>query len=353
MLGKNNIIRISRMKKVSLEDISKELGVSKTLISFVMNGRSEEKRVSKEMTEKVLAKAKEMGYKADYLARAMRTGKSNTIGLIMADISNIFFAKLARSIEDEANRFGYNVIFGSSDEVSVKTGKLIEVFRNKKVDGIIICPTTEDRKYILNLQRDDYPFVLLDRYFSNMKCNTVLVDNYQGTYDINLELLNNGSKRIAYINVNSESAHMKERLRGYLEVHKDSNVKVDHKLIKSVSFRNIGKDIETVIDDLFKKEERVDGIFFSNNHTAYVGIKHLLNKYKEELNHLSLGCFDSYDYTELLQFPFISGKQPIEEMGKKSVDLIMEQIEKGEFFEPKKVVLPIQFSHFGNKMSQE
>ena len=67
------------------------------------------------MTEKVLRKAKEMGYKANYLAKALRTGKSNTIGLIIADISNEFFAKMARSIEDEAEKYGYNVIFGSSD----------------------------------------------------------------------------------------------------------------------------------------------------------------------------------------------------------------------------------------------
>ena len=81
------------MKKVSLEDISKELGVSKTLVSFVMNGRAKEMRVSNKMAKKVLEKSKEMGYKPNYLARALRTGKSKTLGLIVADISNSFFSK--------------------------------------------------------------------------------------------------------------------------------------------------------------------------------------------------------------------------------------------------------------------
>ena len=331
------------MKKVSLEDISKELGVSKTLISFVMNGRAEEKRISKEMTKKVLAKAKEMGYKADYLARAMRTGKSNTLGLIIADISNSFFSRLARSIENEADKFGYNVIFGSSDEDGSKTGKLIDVFRNKKVDGIIICPTKSDKKYIENLQKDNYPFVLVDRYFSNIACNSVVVDNYQGSFQLTQKQLENGCKRLAYINFNSELTHMEQRLLGYKDALKINSIDIDNNLIKSVSYHNIERDIKAELDELLGKDGEIDGICFSNNHTAYLGIKYLINKYNKLLKGVSLSCFDTYDYMELLQMPFLSGKQPIEEMGKLAVDLIMQQIEEEDSFEPQKIILPINF----------
>ena len=182
------------MKKVSLEDISKELGVSKTLVSFVMNGRAKEMRVSNKMAKKVLEKSKEMGYKPNYLARALRTGKSKTLGLIVADISNSFFSKLARSIENEAIKYGYSVIFGSSDEDSLKSTRLIELFKNKKVDGIIICPTQGDKKEIEKLQQEKFPCVLVDRYFPDMESNAVVVDNFSGSIQIINKLIKRGKK---------------------------------------------------------------------------------------------------------------------------------------------------------------
>ena len=124
-----------------------------------MNGKAEEMRISKEMTERVLEKAKEMGYKANYLAKALRTGKSGVIGLIVTDISNAFFAKLARSIEDKALKHGCNAIFGSSDEESHKSIELIGSFLDKKVDGLIICPTKGDKAYIKNLYKEKIPNV--------------------------------------------------------------------------------------------------------------------------------------------------------------------------------------------------
>ena len=89
--------------------------MSKALVSFVLTGKSKEKRISKEMTLKVMELAKSLNYKPNYLAKSLRTGKSNTIALIVADISNPFFAKIARYVEIEASKYNYKVIFGNSD----------------------------------------------------------------------------------------------------------------------------------------------------------------------------------------------------------------------------------------------
>jgi len=331
------------MKKVSLEDISKELGVSKTLVSFVMNGRAKEKRISEEMTEKVLAKAKEMGYKANYLARALRTGKSNTLGLIMADISNAFFAKLARSIENEANEFGYNVIFGSSDEDSIKSGKLIEVFKNKKVDGLIICPAMGDIKYIKRLQKEKYPYVLVDRYFADVKSNVVVVNNQIGSYEIVNDQVKQGKKKIAMVNFNVGLINMDDRFIGYKEALKANGLELDHSLVKNVSFRGMENETELAVKELLEQKDRIDTIYFSNNQLAFLGLKYIIKNNKSVLDKINICSFDSFAVMDLMEIPMVYGTQPIQELGKHAVDLIMKQIDS-DTIQPQEVVLPISYS---------
>src|SRR5690554_5970656 len=104
------------MKKTSLNDIAESLGVSRTLVSLVLNGKGREHRISEKVCKKVLARAKELNYQPNQIAKGLRTGKTNTIGLIIADLANPFFGKLGREIENEASKHGYRLIFCSSDE---------------------------------------------------------------------------------------------------------------------------------------------------------------------------------------------------------------------------------------------
>lgn len=326
------------MKKVSLVDISKELGVSKTLVSFVMNGRAVEKRISVEMTEKVLLKAKEMGYKADYLARALRTGKSNTIGLIVADISNAFFAKLARSIEDEASKYGYNVIFGSSDEDSQKSVQLMDVFLDKKVDGLIICPANGDEDKIKKLQTSKVPNVLVDRYFANINCNVVVVNNKEGAFQIVDGKFKKGIKRIGFVNFNVGLIQMDYRLEGYKEALKANDISFDEALVKNVSFDNIEENTTKAVKKLLDND--VEVIFFANNQLAFLGVKLIKEHNRKKANKISMCSFDSYDFMDLLEVPIVYGVQPIDLLGKNAVELIMKQINSSTLVCEKRI-LPI------------
>jgi len=327
------------VKKVSLVDISKELGVSKTLVSFVMNGRAEEKRISVEMTEKVLLKAKEMGYKADYLARALRTGKSNTIGLIIADISNAFFAKLARSIEDEAVKYGYNVIFGSSDEDSQKSVQLMDVFLDKKVDGLIICPANGDEDKIKKLQKAKIPNVLVDRYFADIESNVVVVNNKEGAFQIVDGKIRNGIERIGFVNFNVDLIHMDYRLEGYKEALKANDILFDEALVENVSFENIEENTTNAVRRLLDND--VEVIFFANNQLAFLGVKLIKEHNRNKVNKISMCSFDSYDFMDLLEVPIVYGVQPIDLLGKNAVELIMKQINSSTIICEKRI-LPIE-----------
>ncbi len=329
------------MKKVSLEDISKELGVSKTLVSFVMNGKAKEKRISEKMTKKVLLKAKEMGYKANYLARALRTGKSNTIGLIVADISNAFFAKLARSIEDEAIKYGYNVIFGSSDEDSTKSTQLIDVFLDKKVDGLIICPAKGDKEHIQKLQNSKIPNVLVDRYFSDVESNVVVVDNKEGSFKLVDGLIKKGNLRIGFVNFNVGLINMDGRLEGYRKALETNGISLDENLIKNVTFKGIDEQTPKAVLELLAMKEPVDAIYFGNNQLAFLGVKHIKNYNKSGENSISICSFDSFEFMDLLNTPLVYGIQSISKLGENAVDLIMKQIDSENLINEKRV-LPIE-----------
>ncbi|HJP64174.1 MAG TPA: LacI family DNA-binding transcriptional regulator, partial [Mucilaginibacter sp.] len=151
-------------KKLSIVDIANQLNISKTTVSFILNGRAKEKRISDEVVEKVLKFVKEVEYKPNSLAKSLRTGKSNTIGLMVEDISNHFFANIARLIEDKAYENGYKLTYCSTDNKTEKTREMIAMFRDRHVDGYIIAPPEGIEDDIAQLISEGFPVVLFDRY---------------------------------------------------------------------------------------------------------------------------------------------------------------------------------------------
>src|SRR4051812_9251402 len=145
-------------KRVLLKDIAAKVGVSIALVSYVLNNKKG--KVSPQMAEKIRRTAKEMNYLPNLVAKSLQSGKSHTIGLVVADISNAFFSRLARIMEHEAEKQGYTVIFGSTDESADKSQLLIEAFLNRQVDGLIIAPAAETEPQLQLLRKKRIPFVL-------------------------------------------------------------------------------------------------------------------------------------------------------------------------------------------------
>ncbi len=127
-----------RKKALVIGDIAKELNVSITSVSFILNGKAKEKRISADLADRVLNYAKKVNYSPNHLAKSLRTGKTNLIGLIVEDISNPFFANVARLIEETASQKGFRIIYCSSDNDTHKTSELIRVFHERQVDAYCI-----------------------------------------------------------------------------------------------------------------------------------------------------------------------------------------------------------------------
>lgn len=313
--------------RVSIKDIAQKVGVSNATVSLVLNGKEKEGRIRKEVAQKVLQAAKELNYEPNNFARGLRMGRSNTIGLILADISNSFFAHIAFYVQEYADKYGYSVIITNTNESGDKMGKMINVLKSRQVDGFIIVPTEDGEKDIRELIDQKTPVVLLDRYFPNLPINQVIVNNYHASFEAANLLVDSGCKNIALLIYNNKLAHMTDREKGY----KEALIKRDYfkpELIKKITYNTIEQDISAAIQSLLSEQPRVDGIFFATNTISAIGIKELLKQQVRIPDDMKVVCFDKNEAFDFMPFHIPYVQQPIQEMSRKSVDILMEQIKQ-------------------------
>jgi len=316
------------MKKTSLSDIAKHLGVSKTLVSFVLNGRGKEFRISEDICKKVLDVARELNYQPNRIAQGLRTGKTNTIGLIIADIANPFFGILGREIEQEAARYGYRVIFCSSDENPEKSRQQIAMLQQSQVDGYIISPPKSSEDQIKGLARGHVPFVLIDRYFPEIECNHIIVDNFDAAYRATNHLLSRGRKRIANITVNLDLINMVQRTEGYKQALIDAGIAVDENLIKVLPFSHENKDVARAIRELVGKtsQRKIDAILFSTSKLGINGIEAISSLGLKIPDEIAIVSFDNPDAYKICISPVTVVNQPLKEIGKIAVQMLLSEI---------------------------
>jgi LacI family transcriptional regulator len=315
-------------KKVSLKDVAERVGVSVATVSYVLShDQNKNEKISKDVTEKVKKIALELNYQPNVIAKSLQMGKTFTIGLIVADISNPFFANLARIIEDEAAKLNYTVIFVSSDEKAAKTANLIQFLLSRQVDGFIIVPSEGTENQILHLKSLNIPFVLLDRYFPNIATNSVCINNLDISYKAVNRLIEQGNNKIGIIAYSTGLNHMLQRIEGYRKAHIDNSIEVNEDWIKLIEFSDIKNGVQSAIDDLFSGNERVRAILFATNTLGVVGLKYI-----EELNYkvpkdVAVISFDQGDTFDFFYCPLTHIKQPINELGENCVRILINAIE--------------------------
>lgn len=305
-------------KKVLLKDIAKEVGVSTALVSYVLNNKNEH-RIGKDVAAKIRAVAKNLNYQPNQIAKSLKTQKTNTLGLIVADIANPFSSQLARIIEDEAKKQGYTVIFGSSDENLEKLENLINVFLNRQVDGFIIAAVENSEHLIQKLEETGVPFILIDRYFSNNNFSYIAINNYKSAYEATQYLLQQQRKKIAFIHYNTQLFHLAERKRGYEAALKHAG---KQSVVKYISLHKMKEDVIQSLDELIA--DGIDAIFFSNNLLAIQGLKYLKNLKVEIPQKMGIVAFDEADAFDLFHTSITHIKQPLEEIGQLATKYVLQ-----------------------------
>ena len=220
--------------KINIRDVAKKAGVSTATISRVLGNYP---GVREKTRKKVLKAVTGLNYEINAVARSLRKKKTNSIGIIVGNVLSQFYSVIAKSVEDTANKFGYNTILCNGDENPEKELNYLKVLKSNRVDGIILTPTGKNSEYIWHLINSGTKIVLLDRLIEGVDCDAVLVDNANGAYKAVKHLIDQGYRKIGIVDGYLDRTTGAERLRGYLQAIEEAGIAKDDSLIKIGNFK--------------------------------------------------------------------------------------------------------------------
>ncbi|MEJ4086860.1 LacI family DNA-binding transcriptional regulator [Galbibacter orientalis] len=325
-----------KKKRISIKDIAAHLNISVTTVSFVLNGKAEEKHISKALTEKVLKYVQEVNYTPNQIAQSLRTGQSKILVFMVEDISNLFFAQLARLIEDLAYKKGYKVLFCSNDNDDKKSIELINLFKDRQVDGFIIVPSPNLDKTIAHLLDENIPVVLFDRYFSSLEANYVITNNKASTENAVIHLFENGFRNIAYITIDAIQSQMADRLEGYEAVVEKYNIP---NYTLQIPFEETTQgNSERYIKDFMEENPSIDSILFATNYLTQSGLKVIKQEYPDLINSIGIITFDDNELFKTYSPTITAVSQPTQEMATMAMSLILDLIKKKDSSKSKQTI---------------
>ena len=327
------------MKKIFLKDIAQNLNLSKTAVSLVLNNKGDENKISKDTQKRIVEYAKKHNYRPNQLARGLSRGKSETIGLIIPNISDIFYARIANQIEKKAKKYGYTVIYSSSGENPEIEKELILSMLNRQVDGLIIASTQQNQTDIQNLKNANFPFVLIDRHYPDIETNFVIVDNFSGTKKITQHLIKNGKQKIGFVTIKHNLDAMEQRLLGYKDALRSADLELKSEYIKQLNPVEYQQEMKQAIYDLVKLSGGVDAIVFSTHYLTASGLRELKLLNCKLPQDVAIVSFDELGAFDLVEPPITTSKQPVKDIGNLAVEILVNEIEKKNIKVENKIVL--------------
>jgi LacI family transcriptional regulator len=310
------------LKKVSLKDLAEILGVSKTLISLVLNNKGDTHGISPETQKRVFELARKLNYKPNLLARGLRTGKSNIIGLIVADISNSFYSRIARSIEDKVRQHGFHLMVCSSDEDAERERELFRVLKDEQqVNGIIVSTTQDDFNFFNQLKKEGFPFV------QKFQPAQVLVNNMEGSSHMVSFLLEKGYRKIGLLSISpTHLSSIRDRIKGYKNALLAHGINPDPQLMREIPFNNIFDGVRKELKHLVSEKVKADAVFLLNNNLALAFLEAAKQENLKIPNDIAMVSFDDIEAFKISDPPITSVSQPMEKIGELSVERLMELI---------------------------
>lgn len=316
-----------KRKRPSLRDIASNLKVSVTTVSFVLNGKAREMGISEGVTQKILDYAEKINYTPNQLAQSLRTGKTNIIVFMVEDISNSFFARLARIIEIIAYKKGYKVIFCSNENSDSRTKELLNIFKDRKVDGYIIIPSVGAKPQIQALLEEHIPVVLFDRYIPGLETNYVVIDNENATYKASRHLIENGYQKIGLITIKTKQTQMIDRLKGYKRAMKEA--KLELKVLEIPPMQDLSA-AEKIMKNFFEENSSLDSVFFTTNYLAQHGLLVIRESFPKYLKTWGIMAFDDNEFFRIYVPSISAVAQPLQAIGENLMTIILQLMKESD-----------------------
>ena len=321
----------------TIKDVAKRAGVAPITASRVVNNSG---YVSQEKRERVENAIAELGYVPNTLARSLRSRRTNTLALVLTDITNPFWTTVARGVEDAASAAGLNVIFCNTDESEEEQDRYLKVLLQKQVDGILLAPAHSSHEQVASILSRNIPVVIIDRRIDGVEVDTVYCDSEGGAYELVGHLISLGHKRIAMLNGPTDVATATDRLAGYKRALAEANIESEGSLMFCGGF-----DIDSgynMAQKVLALSPRPTALFAANNFIAIGAIRAFRDAGLSIPENMAVVGFDDLPETLVID-PFLtSAAQPAYEMGRQATTLLLDRLSGKAPDEIQEIVLPVE-----------
>jgi DNA-binding LacI/PurR family transcriptional regulator len=319
----------------TIRDIALILGISKSTVSRALNDHYD---VNPETAKKVRELALQIDYHPNLLAQHLKQQRTNTIGVVIPDTVNRFFAKAIGGIQQVANQAGFNVIICQSNETLSLERNNVKTLMASKVDGLLISVSreTDRHEHLQYAIEKEMPIVLFDRIIEELQASQVYSDNYEISFQGTEHLLEQGCKRIAFIAGPRHLYNSRNRLNGYLAALKKHNINISDSLIVDSNYGT--NNAEEYMRHLLNLRQKPDGIFAINDMAA-MEIIHILKK--RGLNvpkDVAVLGFNNETICRLVEPSLSSIDHPAFDMGAAAAEILLRQISKNGIVLEKRLI---------------
>jgi LacI family transcriptional regulator len=319
----------------TLHEVARRAGVSAMTVSRVVNGRGS---VNSETRQRVEEAIQTLDYVPNRIARGLISQKTQTIGIIVPDIVNPFFAPVVRGAESAARKAGYRVLLCNSEGDLRLEREYIEDLVAHRVEGLLLAPASDrSRSSILSLLRGGFPLVLIDRALPDAACDLIVSDNVQGARRLIEHLIAIGHREIAHVSDAEDTSTGRERLRGYREALEVAGIPFQPELVIRTTVDRIGG--YRAAQEILARDPLPTAIFAVNNMTAVGTMEALRERNLSVPKDMGLVCFDDVEHLAVLSPILTVIDQPAETFGSLGVQLLLERMTGKANSRPRRIIL--------------
>ncbi len=310
-------------KVVTLKTIAEELNLSITAVSKALRG---EKGIGKETVQKVKETAKKMNYQPNSVAKSLRTNMTKTLGLIVSDSSFLFFNPVIEGVEKSASEFGYNIILCNANSNVDKEKEAVRVLANKRVDGIILAASMlNDQEHAEYLDSFGIPYIFAVRKSETDKCDYVINDNENGSFQMVDYLAKTGSSRICFINIYEKISSYSGRMMGYRKALLQNNLPICEDIIFTA--KPTVEDGYASMKRIIAAKKDIDAVFCGCDVIAIGVMEAILEAGLKIPTDIRVAGYDDIEYAAYLRVPLTTVRQPKYKMGKMATEVLIDKIQ--------------------------
>lgn len=308
----------------TIRDVARRAGVSPSTVSHALNNT---RFVSQDLRHRVLDSVRDLDYEPNAVARMLSRKRSTSIGLIVSDINNAFFASIARGVEDVAQRHGHTMVLCNTDADVTREAACLRALKSRQTDGVVLASAGSAHQYLTSLVRQGYPIVLVDRELPELALPAVLIDNEHAAYRAVRHLIARGHSRIGMLAGRPSFSTNIQRIAGYRRALREAGLDVDARLLITG-----GSSIEAgarATNQLLEVDPPLTAIFAGNNLVSIGALQAIVSKGLGVPDDVALVTFDDlpFPWSDVFRPRLTTVAQPAYELGTRAAEMLIRQLQ--------------------------